>query len=189
MEETISVLGYHKNRKERASKICGFKNFPISRGKRMWLGDGIYFWDTIDNAKWWNSKVYPDGVILSAQLKCSSKHYVDLDIPANMKSMVGFAESLKCEIEKVGECDIDFSDQLQARAFFCTCFKKENGILLMRHSFPYTDKEWNVAGFREMHSRTQYCATNNSIISNIKYLSEATFDNFLVESGDINEYI
>ena len=150
----------------------------------MWLGDGIYFWETLEDAKWWNQDQYSDGVILSAHLSCKTEKYADLDNPAHMQAIVEYAECVKNLVATDGSVDIDFQDKVQARAFFCTSYKKAHGIQLMKHSFPWLVD--NAAGFREFHSRAQYCATDNSIISNIEYVTDTAKGNIV---GGHNEYI
>lgn len=184
MDDSFSVLGYHKTRRLRAANIYGTKVFPLSTGRKMWLGDGVYFWDTLENAEWWNQDKYTDGVILSAQLSCKTENYIDLDNPAHMRAIVDYAELIKEQVAADGSVDIDFQDKVQARAFFCTGYKKAYGIQLMRHSFPWLVD--NSAGFRELHSRAQYCATDNSIISNIEHVTDTISG---IKVGGNNEYI
>ena len=184
MEDTFSVFGYHKTRSLRASNIYSTKTFPLSTGGKMWLGDGVYFWDTLENAKWWNQDRYPDGVILTAQLSCKTEEYIDLDNPVHMRAIVEYANWIKNQVAADGSVDIDFQDNVQARAFFCTGYKKTYGIQLMKYSFPWLVD--NSAGFRELHSRAQYCATDNSIISDIEYVTDTISGNIV---GGNNGYI
>ena len=184
MEELLSVLGYHKTRQSYASSIYSSKTFPISTGLKMWLGDGVYFWDSLDNAIWWNKDLYKDGVILSARLQCNTGKFIDLDDPNQMEIIVRYAESILSKISKDATVNIDFKNRIQARAFFCTLFKRENEIKLIKHSFPWLTN--NAAGFRSVQYRTQYCATDNSVISDIAYVTSKSDKHSI---GESYEYI
>lgn len=165
MGEQFSIIGYHKTRQDRASKILSSKKFPISKRDDLWLGDGVYFWDALDNAKWWNSNIYRDGAILSAKLTCDIDLFLDLDNEEHMRRLVEFVETRKRDFEE-DQLDLDFKSDHQIQAFFCTQYKEEFSIQLIKHSFPWYEK--NIAGFREIKKRAQYCATDNEIISDIK---------------------
>jgi hypothetical protein len=73
---------YHGTSKENAQKIFQEKKFLFSKGKRCYLGTGIYFFEgSKELAEWWGKKQYPAteiGIILAEiQLgKC-----LDLTIP------------------------------------------------------------------------------------------------------------
>ena len=184
MDKQFFVTGYHKSRLERATKIVQFKSFTISTGDTMWLGDGIYFWDTLEDAKWWNEDIYVDGAILSAQLTCDYDNFLDLDTPVHMSQLVAYVDAFKAQIAEDGTVDLDFQNAIQIRAFFCTLYKKDKGIQLMKHSFPWLKK--NSAGFKDVYKRTQYCATSNEIIDNIKFVAKSIGGRLI---GENNEYI
>lgn len=161
----VSIKGYHKTRVDRAAKILKYKCFPISTGNDKWLGDGIYFWDDLENAKWWNNKLYSDGAILSADISCDESEYADLDDPKQMSTLLAFTDWLLDNSES-GDTAYEFENRDQARAVFCTLFKQAYGFQLLKNSFPWI--EHNRAGFKEIHYRPQYCATSMDIIDNIQ---------------------
>lgn len=161
----FAFRGYHKTRIDRAASILKFKCFPISTGDDKWLGDGIYFWDDIENAKWWNKDDYSDGAILSADICCDESRYVDLDDPDQMNRLLTFVDWL-IDTAEMGKTTYVFANKAQARAVYCTMYKNAYAIQLLKNSFPWV--EYNRAGFKEMHSRPQYCATNMDIIENIQ---------------------
>lgn len=165
MGEQIQIKGYHKSKLDRANRILSSRSFPISTGSNQWLGDGIYFWDNIDNALWWNMNDYRDGAILTADLACDTDQFIDLDDPTQMCKIEEYADWIM-EQTKGTDTSISFSDKIEARAFFCTLFKEAYSIQLMKHSFPKL--EYNNAGFKTIHYRPQYCATSMDIISNIQ---------------------
>lgn len=56
--EAKAIL-YHSNKKERCRKfISGEEYLILSENLKddNWLGKGMYFWDNMGNAKWWNKK-------------------------------------------------------------------------------------------------------------------------------------
>lgn len=51
-----SIL-YHCNDKTRCQKFLDNKKFMIeSKEDGIWLGNGMYFWDNLSNAKFWYRK-------------------------------------------------------------------------------------------------------------------------------------
>lgn len=163
MSEEYEAICFHKTTPESASKILQFSTFPISTGQTQWLGDGVYFWEQLSDAEWWRSKQYKHGTILSAELRCETKKFLDLDDSQSMDRMATFASEWK---RKTKGKRINFSSDKQMHSFFSNLYKKAYDISLIKYSFPWTEK--NPAGFQVVRRRSQYCATSNEIINNIQ---------------------
>lgn len=57
MESRIII--YHSDEEEKCKEFVDNENVLILSGNSkddIWLGKGMYFWDNIGNAKWWNHK-------------------------------------------------------------------------------------------------------------------------------------
>ena len=56
--ESKAIL-YHSNKKEECEKFISQEDYLIkSKNSKddIWLGKGMYFWDNMGNANWWNKK-------------------------------------------------------------------------------------------------------------------------------------
>lgn len=171
MGDTIIITGYHKAPAQKAKDIVSKNEFPISHDKKdheryMWLGEGIYFWQSFRDALWWNKDDYQFGAIISAKMRCDSKEYLDLDNHEEMDQLVEYYEKT-IFLLKARNTTVDLANKYQVRSVICSMFKEEHGIKLMRYSFPMSIRE-NEMGFPIPRGKTQYCATNMAIIRNIK---------------------
>ena len=172
-QDTVHILGYHGTLRSVADKIISGDVFRANRlTKNDWLGEGIYFWDTIEHAVWWNASQYAkkgakspgDLCVIVAHLRCNEEEYFDLDSPHCMEKLVSFARALNEEMVEKQMPSPDFKKPNEAKHFYCTFFKREYKIKLMSYTFRYTN-EFNLAGFSVGEvKRRQLCATDSSII-------------------------
>lgn len=181
MGDTVSIIGYHKAPLTKANAIVANNEFPISRnkvliGRYMWLGDGIYFWRTFDDAQWWNKDRYHYGAILTAQITCDSKEYINLDLQEEMERFEEYSDQAILDL-KARKAEVDFNNDDEIQSIICTLFKYEYGIKLMRYSFPRRFVK-NSAGFFAPKGITQYCVTDMESISDIQLIAKT-------EWGDI----
>lgn len=169
MGEMYCTTGYHKAECSYAEIVKKWQRFKISRKDIEWLGDGIYFWENLSDAHWWRKDAYKHFTIFRAELCCKSKYYFDLDDKKNMDEMRKFAEACKDAFLKSGK-DVS-GDSFIYRAAVCSYYKERVGIKLMRFTFP--QNEYNSLGFPiDVVYRTQYCATDNSVIKHFEVLEE-----------------
>lgn len=48
-----NILGYHCNEKQLCVKFVNSGKMIICVNDKYWLGEGMYFWDNLSNAKYW----------------------------------------------------------------------------------------------------------------------------------------
>lgn len=48
-----NIIGYHANDKKRCERFLQDNCYMIASEDTHWLGDGMYFWDNLSNAKYW----------------------------------------------------------------------------------------------------------------------------------------
>ena len=158
MNGMFETTAYHKNYAQTAATNIRWKQFFISRdkpNKEQWLGDGVYFWERKEDAVWW-----PGDTVLSAFLSCELDQFVNLDNLEERNSFILFCKELKSIMEH-SDYTFDFTDgRFQVNSFFFNNFKEMNDIMLLKYSFP------------RINNKPQYCATNNSIISDIRIIAK-----------------
>lgn len=162
MGNMFETVAYHKNDEETAYKNILWKSFFISHDtdtKELWLGDGIYFWEKPEDATWWPGG-YKKETILSAKLSCPSDQFSNLDEKAEKEFFKEFCRLTKEHMEGSGY-SFEFSGgRFQVNSFFYNVFKETYNVLLIKYSFP------------ERNKKPQYCATDNSIVSDIKIVAQ-----------------
>ena len=88
-EEFFETIAYHTTEKDRAASILEDKFFKESTKDNEWLGHGVYFWDSLEDAVWWKNNVKnadkDDTVIIKVKLRCKYSEYRDLSIKKNMQ--------------------------------------------------------------------------------------------------------
>ncbi len=82
---TINVTGYHGTHLRNVTSILKHA-FTANERKDHWLGQGIYFYDNFELAKWWiETKLHaPSGAgcaVIEVALGCQKKEFLDLDQP------------------------------------------------------------------------------------------------------------
>lgn len=71
------LTGYHGTTLSGADGIIAEDSFHISNGNTEWLGDGIYFYFSIEDAYDWRGTE----VIFHTVIKIEDKEYLDIDSP------------------------------------------------------------------------------------------------------------
>lgn len=153
-EKLFEKTAYHTTAKDRAESILKNKFFYESTQTNEWLGSGIYFWDDIDDAKWWRSNVKgvprDKTVMIEVYLKCKYSEYRDLNIKENMKEFEAICEEvINNKFFRLGTLS-----EVELRNFYCNYYKRKLGIKLLEYNFR-RDKEFNKFGFKK--DSTQYC--------------------------------
>lgn len=160
MIKMFETVAYHKNDITVAEKNVLFQKFFISHDtpfREMWLGDGVYFWEKKRDTEWWDGN-YEKNTVLSAKLKCNSDQFVNLDVEEEFEEFKQFCEQTKEAMEQ-SHYSFEFSDgKFQVSSFFYNVFKETYELLLLKYSFP------------QRNNRPQYCASDNSIISDIRII-------------------
>ena len=157
-EEFFETIAYHTTEKDRAASILKDKFFKESTKDNEWLGHGIYFWDSLEDAVWWKNNVKnadkDDTVIIKVKLRCKYSEYRDLSIKKNMQEYE--KECMEVIINNKLKLIKTSDDKL--RNFYCNYYKKKLGIKLLLYDFRIRNK-FNEFGF-EKYS-IQYCLGEN----------------------------
>lgn len=157
-EEFFETIAYHTTEKDRATSILKDKFFKESTKDNEWLGQGIYFWDSLEDAVWWKNHVKnagkDDTVIIKVKLKCKYSEYKDLSIKKNMEEY----EKECMEVMTNNELKLIKTSDDKLRNFYCNYYKSKLGIKLLSYDFRVRNK-FNEFGF-EKHS-IQYCLGEN----------------------------
>lgn len=170
MGEVLGFGAYHGTDLESAVNISKEKIFDLSQKSDEWLGKGIYFWDTLADALWWvqdNNKCKNSPAIVTVFLNVQSEQYFDLDQTSNMDKLLDYVDEYDSEMKRYGHKKPNFTNNKQIRNFYCSLYKEQYSIKLMKFTFKYQD--CNKAGFPHLIERVQLCASDNSIITILKF--------------------
>lgn len=159
-----SEVGYHATITTNKESILN-EGFKPSNNDDDWLGEGIYFWDDIKNAEWWNRKGnIISGCIFICRLTCNLINYLDLDDKAEMDKLDTFSKRYVSEMSKIGRKKPVFKNYNQMKKFFCDIYCSKNDISIL--SFTFKHDIINKAGFKTgTFGRRQICVRELSCIS------------------------
>lgn len=165
--------GYHGTAFDCGDDIISQKKFLPSRGDEEWLGEGVYFFQYITDAKWWCTTVksLDQYYILVAPLECDSKYVLDLDDPQDFGRFQEYARKIENRYQKCSDGTIRrvynsvVIKQIQATArlkglrpfeIITGSFDENRSFALLR------DKRFNLKP-----KQIQYCVCNHSCIQGI----------------------
>lgn len=162
MEKIFETTAYHKASRKAVLEAVDCQRFHISENRdrrendKLWLGDGIYFWQRYSDALYWRGRGYEEEYdIAVADLRSSAEQFLDLDTNTGIRALADFWNQFQ-EDAKERETYYEFQRNKDVIAICCQVYKKFNSVLLIRYSFP------------EVSNRPQYCATNNDAIQNVR---------------------
>lgn len=171
----MSVLfqcpAYHKAGVEKAEKAIRDQRFFVGTDKKLWLGNGVYFWQEYKDALWWDGH-YKYPVILIVDLECETSRFMDLDDEIVKEVFYNYMLFSAQQFIKHGFNIITDNDEIIS-AGSCNYVKAKFGIELIRYSFPGES------------GRPQFCATTTRPAKNIRRYDA---DNSYFE-GNPYEYI
>lgn len=157
-EDNYTEIGYHKTLCIKLDSIR--KNgFEPSKNKDDWLGLGVYFWDNIENARWWNvgtgAVIKP--CIIICELKCDLSQYLDLD--KEMDKLDKFCQKYIKELNRQGLPKPYFKNSHEKKKFFCDLYCKQKNFTILSYTFKHDIM--NHAGFKiDTKERRQICVKN-----------------------------
>lgn len=162
-------IGYHKTYSIYKESIIE-NGFKPSCDDDDWLGEGIYFWDNLDNANWWNknkNKGTMKHCVFQCELRCKANKYLNLDDKNEMNKFDIFSKQYIKEMRKLGEKIPKFGNNNQRKKFFCDLYCKKNNFEILSHTFEHDII--NSAGFKVgIEYKRQICVRENS---NIKIIA------------------
>lgn len=163
-KDEYKEIGYHKT-------LCIYINdikkdgFKPSNEDDDWLGLGVYFWDNIENAKWWNvgTGSIIKNCIIECELKCNINQYVNLNDKMEMDKLDSFCKKYMKEIVENGLPKPKFKNNNQKKKYFCDLYSTKNNLSIL--SFEFEHDIINVAGFKiDTKKRRQICVRNPDLI-------------------------
>lgn len=163
-QTVYSETGYHATLTKNKESIMN-EGFKPSNKDDDWLGEGIYFWDDIKNAEWWNRKSKAiSKCVFICNLTCNLINYLDLDNKVEMDKLNVFSKRYMNEMIKKSHKKPVFKNNNQIRKFFCDIYCSKNDISIL--SFTFKHDIINEAGFKTgTLGRKQICVRELSCIS------------------------
>lgn len=174
MKNQFEIEGYHGTFKDNVHKIIE-EGYTFSRRENHWLGQGIYFYEDIELAKWfitrkYNKKYRKQISVIKSILNTASDKVLDLDTNDGVDFVY---KALK---ELINEIKIEFNidDETTNRCIILDIIKEYYSIDIIKMTFKTNNQSYggaNIKFFEEnyfpvgiYYSETQICATDNKCI-------------------------
>jgi hypothetical protein len=172
----ISLKGFHTTTSNNARKITFDNKFKPSTKTNEWLGEGIYFWLTYEDAMYWFEKsntFINEMCIISVNLTLDENKILDLDIPDNMNILVEFVNTYTNEMLKISKKSPKFKSIEEKRCFYCNLYKRKYSLDAIIFTF---SQEYNSVGFTV--KRKQVCVHNPETIAieTLKHIRRSDLD-------------
>lgn len=170
---------YHGTSLENAKKICKSSNdidFKVSCKDNEWLGNGVYFFDTIQNAKDWSLKVrkFEKIGIVSAMITADEAKVFDL--VGNQSHLEIFDKMCLIVANKYNNTNNKNIDS-KFMASAIELLKEKNDFDVVRAFFEMKDKNFkNINKARNIFpmrmGRIQICVINTNCISDCNVIED-----------------
>lgn len=165
---------YHGTTCSHGDSIISSGEFYLSSKNKEWLGRGIYFFSSKRDAMWWAEKECKKPrnhnekpVILSATLMFDEDRYLDLSADHHMEL---FNREMKEVLLTIGRGKTGsvsrFSSKEELMCYCANYYKRRHNLQLISYRFPWLKD--NESGFSYVWTQEQFCATDNSIIKEIR---------------------
>lgn len=144
MNEKIEMIGYHGTCSKYMENIKKYGLDPDKTHKRMdhWLGQGVYFFEDYNLAKWWandiSGKSYNQGtfpVVYQATICANKEEILDLDKRKEYDLFIGRIMEIQNELEKDVKKGIPVFDREQLRAIYFDYYKQQYQISVISFTF------------------------------------------------------
>jgi len=169
---THELIGYHGTEYSNRQKIIN-NGFLFNRRDDHWLGQGIYFYDNFELAKWWVSKkTYC--TVFKVKIQVDSIFFLDLDTKAGMdyflKEVQAILDGLNFGVTLTED------NKYKNLCFVLDLLKVKKEIKVVAYTFlkerpKYAEQD--IKEFKENYfalpygfgyKEKQICATDNSVI-------------------------
>ena len=164
----VLFSGFHGTNISSASEIMSSRKFILSNSKNDWLGPGIYFYYTFNDAWNWRDS---DAVVL-AILRVDEKNILDLDTDEG-KEALSEAENHLCKKLNI---TLDKDAEQNQCSIAKVIWDSKPQLELMTASFAVTKRAHKTL-IDTRKRRKEFCIRNNTPI---KYLH-------MIKKGDVNE--
>lgn len=168
-DNCLNITAYHGTLVDRATCIEA-TGFNKSNKEIEWLGYGVYFFDTFDNAKYWaiqeckRQKGPSSPVVLMVTIHTEKDGLLDLDDPATMdlfRSDLNKAYTAMFGDGRTGAPN--FKDNRDQRCFWCNYFTKTHPkIKVIALTFPRI--HYDKFGIPSVYKNRQLCVLDNACI-------------------------
>ncbi len=96
----IDITGYHGTKKSRCMKILETHEWIPSTGIRHWLGDGIYFFESKDDAINWTARFKDESAIIEAKIRVDEDKFFYLCNKSHLEVFQEVANLILSNIQK-----------------------------------------------------------------------------------------
>lgn len=161
-KEEYNEIGYHTTLSCYKDSIIE-NGFWVSNESDDWLGEGVYFWDNENNARWWkkNSGIFKK-CIFTCDLKCPLSNYLNLDL--EMKKFESYLNEYMNSSYGKRLAKPKFKNVNECKKFYCDLYCSRNNICIL--SFSFEHDIINKFGFKAgTIKRRQICVRNPKCIS------------------------
>ncbi len=174
MTNTFKITGYHGTFKDNVNNILSEGYTPKMRDNH-WLGQGIYFYDDIELAKWFASRRYAGKhgkqiSVIKSLLSTIDEKVLDL----NTRKGVDFVFEKISEIIDQLNIVFDKDNEIKNRCILLDIIKEYHQIDIIIKTFQTTSQTYgkvNIEWFEKNYfptgfnyNETQICASNNECI-------------------------
>lgn len=156
------LTGYHGTSNTAADNIMKTGQFAKSMGDRQWLGDGIYFYDNLEDAYNWHNIQTGEAAeaIIHAVIKIKDNEYLYLNSEEGAKLIDGVIDyicaSMKVKVEE------KYAQQNQC-AVANMIWQRRTDLKVMAASFPTLRRKMaTMLDLRPL--RREFCVRDNSCI-------------------------
>ena len=181
-ENQFSIIGYHGTFSENVNRIIK-KGYTFERKDNHWLGQGIYFYDKINLAKWFaerkSKKNYNKEISVIESFMCTGKEKV-LNLDTN-EGVDYLYSKIKERLHDIGKIVLS-NDKTINRCIILDIIKEYYEIDIIIKTFETKTQTYgraNINWFEEnmfmmgiYYSEKQICVTNNECIKNSKLVEE-----------------
>lgn len=163
------LTGYHGTSLESGNSIISDKQFNISHGPKEWLGNGIYFYFSFEDAyKWKESEA-----IIHAIIKINEDEYLDIESEEGKKLYRGVLNLITSAQSKPVNSNADA--QKNQCAVMRMIWNQNPTIKVISASFPVEPtKIKTLIDLRDR--RREFCVRNNDYIKHM----------YMIEKGDLD---
>lgn len=172
------IIGYHGTDSKHVDSILT-KGFKASRRNDHWLGQGIYFYTSLELAKWWikrKKKGTSNNAVIEVLLDCGKCNVLDLDTINGLDFFLEEAHNLLHKNSNIGNYQFNNDEEYKNLCFILDLLKAKFDIEIiictfLKDSATYT--QGNVKTFEKNHffvplglqyKETQICIRSNNCI-------------------------
>lgn len=210
--DEVRFIGYHGTAKENAKNIIKKSHFNKSNNVDDWLGSGVYFYNTLDNAIMYNIKKYKkrhrkfpkyselkeEYSILTSQISCKDDEIIDFgQIDELYKFLWAWLEVYDRIKDDERYKRLKFKDGyvinwlINETSYFDNCKLLINVFFLdltnhNKNINKIFQNKTRIGGYK--FSQLYICVLSDDIIQNIEYINKEYEDRYKVIKDLINIY-